>query len=143
MIITRCIAFNHSDERPREWLACKRRTRRGDRFCTIHRDALDGAILGLLQWEQLFKGVDRENNAYLIPEKARRCEACGARQKWKIPNKRTRQRLLKRANESHTEDGSPEAGAIARVDGSAEQRKGPSQTSWAANEEVSVPEKGN
>ena len=144
MIITRCIAFNHSAERPREWMACNRRTRRGDRFCTIHRNALDGAILGLLQWEQRFKGADRENNAYFIPEKARRCKACGARQKWRIPNKRARRRLLNRANKTHTEDCTSETGDVAQtVAVIGGQRKEAPEAGKTAIEEISVSEAGN
>jgi len=39
------------------WVNCQRKAIPGDRFCAVHRDALDGAILGLL---------GRENNLHAI-----------------------------------------------------------------------------
>jgi hypothetical protein len=143
MIITRCIAFNHSEERPREWMACKRRTRCGDQFCTIHRDALDGAILGLLQWEQRLKGTDRENNAYLSLEKAPACKTCGARHKWKIPNKRARKHLLNRAGKGREKIENGQTIAEASDVATGGNGKTVSHESAAADETVSVPQKGN
>lgn len=144
----RCIAFKCSADRPKEWVACNRRTRRGDQFCTIHRDALDGAILGLLQWEQRLKGTDRENNAYLSLEKAPPCKACGARHKWKIPNKRARGRLLNRAgkgrekieSEQTIADTSNVAHTFAAI---AEKSEASPEAGKTADEEVRVSEEGN
>jgi hypothetical protein len=49
MKIRRCIALVPSSVHESLWLPCARPVpqRRDDRFCALHREALDGAILGL------------------------------------------------------------------------------------------------
>ena len=74
----RCVAFTPHDttefppppHEAREWTRCPTRSQRNDRFCRAHRDALDGLILGLHQWQQHLHGPEKENEAYSsIPEK--------------------------------------------------------------------------
>ena len=43
-----CIALAHSRVCESMWLPCARVARTGDHFCDAHRDALDGAFMGLL-----------------------------------------------------------------------------------------------
>jgi hypothetical protein len=44
----RCASFVHSRHHAAAFSRCTRRTRRGDLFCTRHRDILNGAIMGAL-----------------------------------------------------------------------------------------------
>jgi len=41
----RCAGFVHSNENASLWSPCARAPLRGDRFCALHRDAVDGAVL--------------------------------------------------------------------------------------------------
>ena len=43
-----CAAFVLSPEAPQIWTPCTWPAAFGDRLCKMHRDALDGALLGLL-----------------------------------------------------------------------------------------------
>jgi hypothetical protein len=50
----RCVSFVHSRRHSFSWSRCARRTRRGDVFCSLHRDALDGAVLGAFHATESF-----------------------------------------------------------------------------------------
>jgi len=94
----RCVAFDNLRCRPNLWTRCRRRASFADRLCPRHRAGLDGAILGLMQWEQRLHGADTANEAQIIiPAETRVCKACGARTKWRIPSQRTRRHLLAKA----------------------------------------------
>jgi hypothetical protein len=43
----RCVAYVPSFAAPELWMPCAMVAAESDRFCTQHRDALDGAVLGL------------------------------------------------------------------------------------------------
>jgi hypothetical protein len=117
----RCVGFDLSPRRPQAWTRCKRRAAREDRFCPIHRGGLDGAILGLMQWEQRLKGADRENEAYIMPAQEPVCKTCGARRKWKMPAKTAARRILGRRKKNSIEEaergtGERDAASTDRVD---------------------------
>jgi hypothetical protein len=42
---------------PDLWLPCAQRVLPGDRFCAMHRNALDGVVLGLLSETDVFDNV--------------------------------------------------------------------------------------
>src|SRR5277367_6327459 len=95
----RCVAFTSSDaaefppslHEARHWTRCPTRSQHNDHFCPAHRDALDGVILGLHQWQQHLHGAERENEAHShVPDKTSACKACGAPTRWKIPRSLTR-----------------------------------------------------
>jgi hypothetical protein len=50
----RCVSFVHSRRHSFSWSRCARRARRGDVFCSLHRDALDGAVLGAFHATESF-----------------------------------------------------------------------------------------
>ncbi len=99
----RCVGFIRSPDHPHIWTRCEHRATSGDRLCPRHRDALDGAILGLTQWEQRPSGAAKENEATAknkntaatnaddtreardIAEKSFVCKRCGAPFAWQIP----------------------------------------------------------
>jgi hypothetical protein len=60
------------------WARCPQKAMRGDRFCSIHRDALDGAVLGLL-------GHDKNGYALQIffEEAAEALRAALGRERWR------------------------------------------------------------
>lgn len=47
-----CAGLERLSKEGKGWATCPREAIRGDRFCAVHRDALDGAILGLLGREK-------------------------------------------------------------------------------------------
>lgn len=67
----RCVGFVRLNGGKKGWLPCGRRAGVGDYFCSTHRDALDGALLGLFGTHSLFRddnytetqtlGVERES----------------------------------------------------------------------------------
>ena len=48
----RCIAFNHSRAVDDLWTRCTLRSLPGDRLCRMHRDAIDGVMIGLVDYEK-------------------------------------------------------------------------------------------
>jgi len=48
----RCIAFDHSPAADDLWTRCMLRSLPGDRLCRIHRDAIDGVMIGLVDYEK-------------------------------------------------------------------------------------------
>jgi hypothetical protein len=51
----RCIGFVRPHCSRNGWLRCESRALNGDRFCGTHRDALDGAFLGLFRKHSVFR----------------------------------------------------------------------------------------
>jgi hypothetical protein len=51
----RCVGFVRVRGGKKGWLPCKHRAGLGDSFCDAHRDALDGALLGLFGRHSLFR----------------------------------------------------------------------------------------
>ena len=49
-----CVAFVRVGKRAQAWSPCARAAIAGDRFCAMHRDALDGAFLGLVPTLDIF-----------------------------------------------------------------------------------------
>lgn len=46
--MARCVSFARSQEHTAAWAQCVRRARPGDLFCTVHRDAINGVMMGIL-----------------------------------------------------------------------------------------------
>jgi hypothetical protein len=81
-----CIGYTlQPGHREQLWERCTNPSMRGDRYCAAHRESLDGAILGLLQWEHRLYGSIAKNEDCLIPGDAYVCESCGARWEWRVP----------------------------------------------------------
>ena len=51
----RCIGFVRPHRSRNGWLRCEKHSLAGDRFCSTHRDALDGAFLGLFRKYGIFR----------------------------------------------------------------------------------------
>jgi hypothetical protein len=47
--MSRCIALVRSPRIALSWTRCTRESLRGDRFCLVHRDHLNGAVMGMHQ----------------------------------------------------------------------------------------------
>jgi hypothetical protein len=82
-----CIGYSRTPGREQLWERCTNPSKRGDRYCAAHREALDGAILGLLQWEHRLYGPITKNEDCLIPSDGYVCESCGARWEWRVPGR--------------------------------------------------------
>ena len=50
-----CIGFVRLPGSPNGWLRCQCDSLAGDRFCSTHRDALDGAFLGFFRKHGIFR----------------------------------------------------------------------------------------
>ena len=48
-----CIGFVRSQISESAWTRCARKAARGGRLCAEHRDGLDGALLGMLKFEEI------------------------------------------------------------------------------------------
>jgi hypothetical protein len=46
--MARCISFVQSQQHTAGWARCERRARPDDVFCTVHRDAINGVMMGIL-----------------------------------------------------------------------------------------------
>lgn len=44
-----CVGFVRERDRAQAWIPCGRPRLEGDRLCKRHRDAMDGAVIGLIQ----------------------------------------------------------------------------------------------
>ena len=57
--MARCVGLVRANRMRTGWKVCGRRAMRGEIFCTKHRDALDGTVLGLFSYElrELWKQV--------------------------------------------------------------------------------------
>jgi hypothetical protein len=51
--MVRCSALVRMGRSRVVWLRCEKRAMRKEIFCAVHRDALNGTVTGLLQYEQL------------------------------------------------------------------------------------------
>ncbi len=51
----RCVGFVRPHRSKNGWIRCKNHPLTGDRFCSTHRDALDGAFLGLFRRHYVFR----------------------------------------------------------------------------------------
>jgi hypothetical protein len=47
-----CAGFVRARDEARAWKRCGRRPLRGDQLCSSHRDALDSALLGIMEMDQ-------------------------------------------------------------------------------------------
>jgi hypothetical protein len=82
-----CIGYALTPGSKHLWERCTNPSKRGDRYCAPHREALDGAILGLLQWEHRLYGPTTKNEDCLIPSDGYVCDSCGARWEWRVPGR--------------------------------------------------------
>jgi hypothetical protein len=46
--MARCLSFVRSQRHAAAWARCVRRARPSDVFCTVHRDAINGVMMGIL-----------------------------------------------------------------------------------------------
>jgi hypothetical protein len=54
-----CAGLNRKRGSAEAWAKCPRKAARGDHYCTKHRDALDGAFLGLMSRERSLNAIQK------------------------------------------------------------------------------------
>jgi sRNA-binding protein len=95
-----CAGLERLAEEGKGWKSCPREANLGDRFCAEHRDALDGAFLGLLR-----RGKNRHAIQILFEEAAEALRNACRQERWR------RRRALaaeKRRQESAAQTAEPE-----------------------------------
>jgi hypothetical protein len=66
-----CIGFARSQFSTSAWTPCARPAARRGRLCVEHRDGLDGALLGMLEFEEI-RQSDKARQALKLEEKRRK-----------------------------------------------------------------------
>ncbi len=92
MSFTRCAGLNRKHGAASAWTNCPREAARGDRYCAKHRDALDGAFLGLMSRAKSLHAIQKI--FYEAPE-ARRKEIGRERARRKQARRAEKARLAK------------------------------------------------
>jgi hypothetical protein len=64
--MARCVSFVQSQEHSAAWAPCLRRARRGDILCTVHRDAVNGVVMGILHHSEPYHATKEQiEEAYI------------------------------------------------------------------------------
>jgi hypothetical protein len=107
-----CAGLERLSREGKGWANCPREAIRGDRFCAAHRDALDGAFLGLLRQGKSLHAIQ-----ILFEEAAEAMHNARRKERWhRARARRTEKRRLKlaaKATEAEKNTASPDVPAAA------------------------------